>query len=234
MAAFEWLELQTLTGDIATARSRLTAARSNKDDRRVRLLEQEIASAEGRRARLLAFLTDHVAGAVHETADADAAGKAPTATDDELFASDGAVIAGDDAVIAGDDAPIAGDDAPIAGDGDRQSVVVELRSYAADSSTKEGRVAAAPRHVGDVLNQKGEITVWEQLTPSDLDRARSELDARRDEMLARHAEELKSLETDREQLASLETAIAQFLRRFSPAESEVIKLGEERELRAAG
>jgi hypothetical protein len=199
MAAFEWLELQTLTGDIATARSRLAAARANKDDRRVRVLEQEIAAAEGRRNRLLAFLTDHLAGAMPETEAEDAAA-----------------------------------DGSIAADDDWQSVVVELRNYAADGGANEGRVAAPPRHVNDADNQKGGVTVWDQLTPSDLDRARSELDARREEMLARHAEELKSLEADREQLASLETAIAAFLRRFAPSESEVIKLGAERELRAAG
>ena len=54
MSSFEWMELQTLTSDITAARSRLAAARSRKDHRVIRVLEEEIAAAEARRARLLA------------------------------------------------------------------------------------------------------------------------------------------------------------------------------------
>jgi hypothetical protein len=204
MAAFEWLELQTLTGDIAAAQSRLAAARSSRDDRRVRVLEQEIATAEQRRSRLLAFLTTHLAGDADETAN--------------------------------EDAPAAADE-PVPATASRPSVVVELRDYTADAAAGEWivepRRPAPNADGGEARNRKGDSVVWEQLTPSDLDHARSELDARRDKMLARHAEELKSLDADREQLTSLETAIGEFLRRFGP-ESAVIKLGEERELRATG
>jgi hypothetical protein len=57
--------------------------------------------------------------------------------------------------------------------------------------------------------------VWDQLTPVDIERAKSELDARRAEMLARHAEELKGLDIDQTQLEALEQAIGAFLQKFS-------------------
>jgi hypothetical protein len=56
---------------------------------------------------------------------------------------------------------------------------------------------------------------WNQLTPADVERAREELDRRRTEMLARHAEELKSLDADRAEIEGLEQAIGAFLRKFS-------------------
>src|ERR1051325_5798669 len=61
MSSFEWMELQTLTADIAASRARLVAARSGKDHRLARTLEQEITAAEDRRNRLLAHITNHVA-----------------------------------------------------------------------------------------------------------------------------------------------------------------------------
>jgi hypothetical protein len=62
MSSYEWMELQTLTSDIAASRSRLVAARSAKDNRLARVLEQEIGEAERRRDLLLANITDQVAG----------------------------------------------------------------------------------------------------------------------------------------------------------------------------
>ena len=78
--------------------------------------------------------------------------------------------------------------------------------------------------------------MWNQLTPGDLDRAKSELGDRRAEMLARHAEELKGLDADQSQLETLELAIASFLQKFnaSSPEGAVVKLDEERELRQGG
>ncbi len=75
--------------------------------------------------------------------------------------------------------------------------------------------------------------MWDQLKPSDIERAKSELGDRRAEMLARHAEELKGLDVDQSQLETLERAIASFLQKFnaSSPDSAVVKLDEERELR---
>ena len=74
--------------------------------------------------------------------------------------------------------------------------------------------------------------MWDQLKPSDIDRAKQDLVSRRAEMLARHAEELRGLDADHTQLEGLEQAIAAFLQKFnSPAGSGVVKLDEERGLR---
>src|SRR5205085_6381300 len=62
MGSFEWMELQTLTSDINASRSRLAAARANKDNRLVRMLEAEITAAEQRRDNLLAHITTNLAG----------------------------------------------------------------------------------------------------------------------------------------------------------------------------
>src|ERR1700704_1195075 len=62
MGSFEWMELQTLTSDINASRSRLAQARSHKDHRLIRMLEGEIGAAEGRRDRLLADISTHLAG----------------------------------------------------------------------------------------------------------------------------------------------------------------------------
>jgi hypothetical protein len=79
--------------------------------------------------------------------------------------------------------------------------------------------------------------VWDQLTPGDIENAKTELASRQAEMLARHAEELKSLETDQAQLDTLAEAIELFARKFKlPAQPDapnaaVVTLEEERELR---
>lgn len=96
-----------------------------------------------------------------------------------------------------------------------------------------GSGAPVPTPAPKADSVEGGINVWDQLTPSDIERAKKELGARRAEMLARHAEELKTLDADHAQLAGLEQAIDAFLRRFSPssAEAAVVVLGEERETR---
>jgi len=86
--------------------------------------------------------------------------------------------------------------------------------------------------------------VWDQLTPKDLDRAQSMIGVRRVETLARHAAELQALELEQGELDALEQAIDGFLRRFraqpngdaaTPGNAaDIVKLGEERELRAQG
>jgi len=83
-------------------------------------------------------------------------------------------------------------------------------------------------------SMEGHGMVWNQLTPADVERARDELDRRRTEMLARHAEELKSLEADRTELDGLEQAISSFLRKFTGpnAGGEVVRLDQMKQPRA--
>jgi hypothetical protein len=78
--------------------------------------------------------------------------------------------------------------------------------------------------------EQGGSVVWDQLTPGDIERAKTELGTRRAEMLARHAEELKALDADQAQLDTLVEAVAAFVRKFSPpsAGGAVVQLDEQR------
>lgn len=206
MGSFEWMELQTLTSDINLSRSRLATARSSKDHRVARVLEAEIAAAEARRDRLLTRITTHLAGTPEAAPHPETT---ETADSRRALAPVG-------------ETPQDGGSAELAS---RELVDRTLESGAASSD-------AAPR----ADRVEGGTIVWNQLTPSDIERAQNELGVRRAEMLARHAEELNGLETDQAQLESLEQAIDAFVRRFNPSspEGSVVKLGEERELRVQG
>jgi hypothetical protein len=68
--------------------------------------------------------------------------------------------------------------------------------------------------------------VWDQLTPGDLERAKNELVTRRAETLARHAEELRGLEAEQNQLETLEQAIEMFLQKMKGA-STVVELRQQ-------
>jgi hypothetical protein len=56
--------------------------------------------------------------------------------------------------------------------------------------------------------------MWEQLTPADIERARHRLALMRAETLIRHAEELKSLDTDRTQIETFEQIAAAFAQKY--------------------
>jgi hypothetical protein len=201
--SFEWMELQTLTSDINASRSRLAAARASKDNRLTRAIEAEITAAEARRDQLLAHITSHLA---------DAEEAAPKA----------------EATEATDSAPAASPVEEALPDEDNAE---QPSGELVDETPEHDIVASATAPKADRV--EGGSIVWDQLTPSDIERAQNDIGVRRAEILARHAEELKSLEADQAELESLERAIDAFLRRFNaPApEADVVKLGEERELR---
>jgi len=57
MSKFEWIELETLSNEIAHAQARLDAARATKNLGLTQLLEREIADAMKKRAQVLADIT---------------------------------------------------------------------------------------------------------------------------------------------------------------------------------
>jgi hypothetical protein len=205
MSSFERMELPTLTTDIAASRSRLSAARLNRNQGLVRTLEEEIAAAEARRAHLLANITTDVAGTAEPAAH-------PGATEG----------------IVSPNEPAAFEEA-WQSEADEAKPSVELVHRIQESADVLPAPAPAPK--GDGV--EGGNIVWEQLTPSDIERATRELDARREETLARHAEELMSFEADESQLHTLEQAINAFMLKFmqSSVESVVVMLEEGREQR---
>ena len=205
MSSFEWMELQTLTADIAASRSRLAAARASKDNRLTRTLEQEITAAEDRRNRLLAHITNHVAGAEDEAQQPRTKAAESASVPDQVEETAGNDVASE---------PEPKDPVPSGAD-----------------------EAASPVSAPEAGGTKGGNAVWDQLTPGDIERAKNDLDVRRAEMLARHAEELKALEADQAQLDVLVEAIDAFARKFKLASEDgasVVTLDEERGLRAQG
>ena len=207
MSSYEWMELQTLTSDIAASRARLVSARSNKDNRLARILEQEITEAERRRDLLLANITDQVASP------ADSAAAPPAAPPAEAAS------------------PEPGPSA--APDGDQPEQPAAPAQETANPAVSSPATSPA-------ASTEGGSAVWDQLTPGDIQNAKNELAGRRAEMLARHAEELKAVDTDQAQLDTLAEAIELFARKFkqpAPAEApnaDVVTLEQERELRMQG
>ncbi len=191
MGSFEWMELQALTADITSARSRLAEARADKDPHLARQLEAEIIAAENRRTRLLTNITTLLSNNPEQPAAdqiASAAGEGPL---EETV-------------------------------GEEPALLLTNRIGDSDAMSLAGSPPAD--------SVQGDSIVWDQLTPGDIERARNELGERREEMLARHAAELKALDDDQNQIEALQQAIAAFVRKFDPAgvAASVIDLGQVR------
>lgn len=174
MSKFEWMELETLGGQIAHSQKRLEAARATQNFGLVQLLEREIAETEERRARVLADLT------------------------------------------RGIDVPPSGErhPAPIP--------VGQVQRQRAEAKAPQSAkvVAVAPSNLtspkpGPITGTtNGDTSMWDKLTPADLERVKRGLATRRSEMLNRHAEELKALETEQTGIDDIERAIAAFTQKF--------------------
>jgi len=202
MSSFEWMELQTLISDIATARSRLADARQRKDHGRIRALEDEISKAERLRLQLVAHITTNIVsedpgpaskrkGKDGGAANAPAAAAEPEPDKKQPEPASTAAAEPADRIVARGPAPL----------------------------------ASGPKAV----SAEGGVIVWDQLTPDHIERAKRELATRRADMLSRHAEELKALEVEQIQLDGLEQAIQSFLQKFSKSdEAAVVQLEQGR------
>ena len=238
MSSFEWMELQTLTSEIAAARSRLAAARSKKDIGRSRALEEEIRAAEGRRDRLLAHISTNLATAAEPASLAAAkAGRRSAATaPDEDAASDEAAPEPEAAELEAAELEAAGQELVAPESVSQEPVNQEPVSQEPVGQEPVDRIvetaAAPPAPVPKADSVEGGIMAWDQLTPGDIDRAKHDLGVRRAEMLARHAAELQGLEADQVELDTLERAIEAFAKKF--AKGAVVELEAERGLRQQG
>ena len=77
--------------------------------------------------------------------------------------------------------------------------------------------------------------MWDKLTAADLERVKRVLSRRRSEMLARHAEELKTLEAEETEIDKVEQAVAAFTQKFKlTLRAEVVPLQGERVPAQAG
>jgi hypothetical protein len=66
--------------------------------------------------------------------------------------------------------------------------------------------------------------MWTELNRSDIERVKQELQARRSEMLVRHAEELTALDVDEAELTVLEQAIDNLVLKFGIGSAEIVTL----------
>ena len=66
--------------------------------------------------------------------------------------------------------------------------------------------------------------MWSELPRADIERLKQELQARRSEILVRHAEELTALDVDEAELTVLEQAIDNLVRKFGIGSAEIVTL----------
>jgi hypothetical protein len=69
----------------------------------------------------------------------------------------------------------------------------------------------------------GEIHMWEQLTPHDIARANQKLTLTRAATLARHAAELKSLDTQQEEIDNFAHLMSRFAEKYLTADKSVFQ-----------
>jgi hypothetical protein len=78
-------------------------------------------------------------------------------------------------------------------------------------------------------DENGDLRMWDKLTADDIERVKRGFATRRAEMLARHAEELKGLETQEAEINGVEKAIAVFMQKFKLTSSaDVVPFDGER------
>jgi hypothetical protein len=74
------------------------------------------------------------------------------------------------------------------------------------------------------VNSTEVATMWSELTRADIERLKQELQARRSEILVRHAEELTALDVDEAELTVLEQAIDNLVLKFGIGSAEIVTL----------
>ena len=221
-SSFEWLELETLSREIANLEDRLRAARSTKNHGLMRLLEQQLDQAKHRRPQILEAITRHAAHSAAPPPSKPGKHKRPVAV-----------------LVEDTPGPAMAESADPQEDAEQQGATVVAQAPAEPEDESERQSGedddAPPAVIPFFASTEGASIVWDQLTPDHLQKAKHELARRRDEILTRHAEELKALEEDRDELEALDMAIGVFARKFSAlaASGEVVRFEDERGVRTA-
>jgi hypothetical protein len=200
MGSFDWTELDTLTRDIEYTQSRLDAARATKNHGLVTLLQQEIAEAAKRRARVLVEITKALGG----SASGKRHPRPALVREPQLKNAEG-----------------------------EQQVIHQVErdqpcAENAEPDTTSTLVSPVPRELSD---EEGNPAKWDRLTAADIDQAKRAVAQRRSEMLARHAEELKALDTEQTEIDAFERAIGAFATKFKiGGGGEVVPFDPERSM----
>ena len=186
MSKFEWMELETLSNEIAHSQSRLDAARKTKNLGLTQLLEGEIADAMKKRAQVLADITNGLGRF---------AGRKPKLVT-----------------------------API-----RQAHPEPVKHLLAAEEVQPETENATTEPALSANTEEGVAHVWDKVTAADIERVKRGLATRRAEILARHAEELKALEADQNEIELFEKAIVAFAQKLNrPRSADVLVLDTER------
>ena len=203
MSKFEWMELETLSNEIAHTQSRLDAARATQHLGLVQILERELADALNKRGQVLADITNGLgftgSNSKLVTKPASQPGRAPVDEPDTSPARqpDRAQVKQAPSAIKVQPQPI--------------------------SATAPDDPALSPN------TEKEDYSMWDTLTRADIERVNRGLNTRRAEILARHAEELKALEADQNEIEVFEKAIAAFSEKFHLTKTaELLVLNKER------
>ena len=188
MSKFEWVELETLSAEVARLQSRIDAARLTKNYGLVQLLEREIGVATERRNRVLAGITKALTNAVP-------AGQRPI-------------------------------EVPVQEVHPEQPEEEQEPAIQIETEVSDIVPSTNPRVRTD---ENGDLRMWDKLTADDIERVKRGFATRRAEMLARHAEELKGLETQEAEINGVEKAIAVFMQKFKLTSSaDVVPFDGER------
>ena len=92
------------------------------------------------------------------------------------------------------------------------------------SASEPHSTQSPPQPAPAIDREEGVEAVWNELSRSDIERVRGQLQTRRSEMLARHAEELKALEAETAEIETLERAIGAFMRKLNIGGAEIVPL----------
>jgi hypothetical protein len=210
MGSFEWMEIETLSSEITALEARLEAAKSRHNYGLVKVVKEQITAAHQRRARYLAHISTSVAESFDPSPPLETSTEAQPRQEE----------------IAEPDQPgaeFADPDTP-----DVQEELAEPDRPGAEPGDPIAPSGVAPADAGAI---DGSAESWVRLTPTHIERAKHELDFRRAEMLAKHAEELKVLDVDQSEIDTLAQAIDAFVEKFNlpAAPSSVVLLGDERD-----
>jgi hypothetical protein len=222
MASSEWMELESLSRDIADSQGRVEAAKSIGSFDLAQVIEQEVALMEERRTQVLAHLADVITGTGE-----------PDDTDEPEGTGEPEKNPGPAGDAQEEISEITEDSAKEIADSEPQEarVVSPIASRSAAAPEPDTKTAPEPGRYKSTPGRPG--IAWNQLTPADVERAKRDLSLRRAEMLARHSEELRTLEADKAEIDALEQAIDAFMRKFavSAAGGEVVPLKQQRSSR---
>jgi len=106
----------------------------------------------------------------------------------------------------------------------------QMDASVVENASREDEAVVCPQvPARETIESGGVLAMWDKLTRADVERVKQGLAGRRSELLARHAEELKTLDGEQTEIDIFERAIGAFASKFKIGESgEVVPFDPER------